>query len=98
MMHADPLKPMPRGDDWETPIDRFQFPAVDQRQGADPTWADTMDTLRAPRKRDQKPWEWRRESPIRPVVFHDTGTMDPVLQMEVDHILVHGAGVAENPP
>jgi len=55
---------------------RFSFPAVDQRYGADPTWADTLDTLRAPRKRDQKWWEWRRTSPIRPVVFEDPGTMD----------------------
>ena len=35
-----------------------------------------MDTLRVPRARDQKPWEWRRVSPIRPVVFEDPGTMD----------------------
>ena len=38
MMHADPLKPLPQGDDWDKPIDRFEFPALDQRQGADPTW------------------------------------------------------------
>jgi superfamily II DNA/RNA helicase len=89
MMHADPLKPIPRGDDWENPIDRFDFPALDQRQGADPTWADTMDTLRAPRKRDQKPWEWRSESPIRPVVFHDTGTMDQdVVHLHLEHRVV----------
>src|SRR5208337_316168 len=43
MMHADPLKPIPKGDDWEKPIERFLFPALDQRQGADPTWAGTMD-------------------------------------------------------
>lgn len=48
MMHADRLKPLPRGDDWDKPIDRFQFPALDQRHGADPTWSETMDTLRAP--------------------------------------------------
>ena len=48
LMHADPLKPLPRGDDWDKPIERFEFPALDQRQGADPTWAETMDTLRAP--------------------------------------------------
>jgi hypothetical protein len=35
-----------------------------------------MDTLRPPRRRDQKPWEWRRDAPVRPVVFHDPGTMD----------------------
>jgi hypothetical protein len=35
-----------------------------------------MDTLRTPRNRDQKFWEWRRMSPIRPVVFEDRGTID----------------------
>jgi len=55
---------------------RFAFPAVDQRHGADPTWAETMDTLRTPRQREQRLWEWRRTSPIRPVVFEDPGTMD----------------------
>lgn len=55
---------------------RFVFPALDQREGADPTWVETMDSLRVPRKRDQKPWEWRRVSPIRPVVFEDAGRMD----------------------
>lgn len=89
MMHADPLKPVARRDDWDKPIDRFDFPALDQRQGADPTWAETMDTLRPPRKRDQKPWEWRRESPIRPVVFEDTGTMDQdVVHLHLEHRVV----------
>ncbi|MFI5460731.1 MAG: DISARM system SNF2-like helicase DrmD [Isosphaerales bacterium] len=89
MMHADPLKPLPHGDDWEIPVDRFEFPALDQRQGADPTWSETMDTLRPPRKRDQKPWEWRRESPIRPVVFEDTGTMDQdVVHLHLEHRVV----------
>jgi len=89
MMHADPLKPLARGDDWDKPIDRFAFPALDQRQGADPTWAETIDTLRAPRNRDQKPWKWHRESPIRPVVFHDTGTMDQdVVHLHLEHRVV----------
>jgi len=55
---------------------RYSFPPLDQRAGADPTWADTMDTLRAPRRKDQSPWEWRRDAPIRPVVFEDPGTLD----------------------
>src|SRR5271157_5633786 len=89
MMHADPLKPLARGDDWDKPIDRFAFPALDQRRGADPTWAETIDTLRAPRNRDRKPWEWRRDSPIRPVVFHDTGTMDQdVVHLHLEHRVV----------
>jgi len=68
---------------------RCEFPALDQRQGADPTWTDTMDALRAPRERGQRPWEWRRESPIRPVVFEDTGTMDDkVVHLHLEHRVV----------
>ena len=51
----------------------WTFPALDRRTGADPTWAATLDTLRPPRKSDQKLADWRREAPIRPVVFEDAG-------------------------
>ncbi len=48
-----------------------------------------MDALRAPRERGQKPWEWRQESPIRPVVFEDTGTMDEdVVHLHLEHRVV----------
>jgi hypothetical protein len=68
---------------------RFLFPALDRRDGGDATWADTLDALRAPRRRDQKLWEWRRESPIRPVVFEDPGTMDDeVVQLHLEHRVV----------
>ena len=50
----------------------WTFPALDRRTGADPTWAATLDTLRPPRRRDQKLADWRREAPIRPVVFEAT--------------------------
>ena len=53
----------------------WTFPALDRRTGADPTWAATLDTLRAPRKSDQKLADWRREAPIRPVVFEDAGVL-----------------------
>ena len=53
----------------------WTFPALDRRMGADPTWAATLDTLRAPRRRDQKLADWRREAPIRPVVFEDAGVL-----------------------
>jgi hypothetical protein len=68
---------------------RFRFPALDKRAGADPTWAETLDTLRAPRPRDQKLWEWRRESPPRPVVFEDPGTLDgEVVHLHLEHRVV----------
>jgi hypothetical protein len=69
--------------------ERAAFPALDQRAGADPSWAETMDTLRAPKPRDQKYWEWRRSSPIRSVVFEDTGTMDDdVVHLHLEHRVV----------
>jgi hypothetical protein len=72
-MGAEPLASVD-GDEGGPP--RCRFPSIDQQEGADPTWADTMDTLRVPKPRDQKFWEWRKGSPIRPVVFEDTGKMD----------------------
>ena len=49
----------------------WRFPELDGRVASDPSWAATLDTLRVPIKRDQKPLEWRKEAPIRPVVFSD---------------------------
>jgi len=67
----------------------FKFPAIDERSGADPTWAETMDTLRVPRKRDQKLWEWRRTSPIRPIVFEDSGLVgDDVVHLHLEQRVV----------
>lgn len=70
IMGAEPLRKT------ETPDGptRYHFPSIEQKHGSD--WSDTMDTLRAQRKRDQKFWDWRRESPIRPVVFEDRGVID----------------------
>lgn len=76
LMGAEPLKVLPHKEESSDGPPCWSLPALDQRQGADPTWADTIDTLRAPRRRDQRIWDWRRESPIRPVIFEDPGTMD----------------------
>jgi hypothetical protein len=73
LMGAEPLTSV---DDAGGGPPRCRFPAIDQQKGTDPSWADTMDTLRVPKPRDQKFWEWRKTSPIRPVVFEDTGKMD----------------------
>lgn len=67
----------------------MQFPALDQLPGADPSWAETLDSLRAPRQREQKFWQWRKESPIRPIVFEDTGTLDDeVVHLHLEHRVV----------
>ncbi len=67
----------------------FVFPSLDQRQGGDQSWANTLDALRTPRQREQPFWEWRRESAIRPVVFEDPGTMtDEVVHLHLEHRVV----------
>ncbi len=53
----------------------YVFPPLDRRAETDPSWAATLDSLRAPRRPDQKLAEWRREAPIRPVVFEDAGVL-----------------------
>ena len=73
----------------ESGLTRFRFPGIDERSGADPTWAETMDTLRVPRKKDEKLWDWRRQSPIRPVVFEDTGMVgDDVVHLHLEQRVV----------
>lgn len=85
LMGSDALQAVGDGED----VSRFEFPALDQRSGADPTWADTMDTLRVPKKRDQTLWDWRHSSPIRPVVFEDPGTLDDeVVHMHLEQRVV----------
>jgi hypothetical protein len=83
---GDPLKPAAGV---AAGPDRFRFPPLDQRAGADPTWADTMDALRAPRPRDMKLWDWRRTSPPRPVIFQDAGTLDDdTVHLHLEHRVV----------
>jgi superfamily II DNA or RNA helicase len=53
----------------------WSFPRLDRRAETDPSWAATLDTLRAPRQHNQKLADWRREAPIRPVVFEDAGVL-----------------------
>jgi hypothetical protein len=48
-----------------------------------------VDTLRPRRRPDQKLWQWRRESPIRPVVFKDSGRLDDeVVHLHLEHRVV----------
>ncbi len=68
---------------------RWVLPHLHERKGADPTWAATLDTLRVPRKKGQTPAEWRRQAPIRPVVFKDPGNLDgEVVHLHLEHRVV----------
>jgi superfamily II DNA or RNA helicase len=88
MLGAEPLR-SEVGEDGAPGPARFLFPALDRAKGGDPSWADALDALRPPRRREQKQWDWRREAPIRPVVFTDPYTMDEdVVQLHLEHRVV----------
>ena len=71
MMHAPPLA-QGRDEDGR-PV--WTFPPLGRRATTDPSWTATLDSLRAPMKMGQKLAEWRRDAPIRPVVFEDAGVL-----------------------
>lgn len=71
LLGVEPLR-QSTGEDGE-PL--WTFPPLDRRAETDASWAATLDTLRAPRQTNQKLAEWRREAPIRPVVFEDAGVL-----------------------
>jgi len=86
MLGAEALHPV------ETPPHaraRFAFPNLEARHGADPTWSATLDTLRAPPEDGRRNFEWRRDSPIRPVIFSaPDGIDDDVVQLHLQHRVV----------
>ena len=66
---------------------RYSIPALDRQAGSG--WVDTTDTLRAKRQKDQDKFEWRREAPVRPVVFRDPNKVtDEVVQLHLEHPVV----------
>jgi SNF2 family DNA or RNA helicase len=82
----DPITRVQDGSSDDRP--RFAFPDLASREGADPTWAETIDTLREPLKRGENPWEFR-EKPLRPIVFNDPGVIDDsVVHLHLEHRVV----------
>ena len=53
----------------------WAFPPLERRAATDPSWTATLDSLRPPRELNQKLADWRKEAPIRPVVFKDAGAL-----------------------
>jgi len=84
LIGAEGLRPLSTEDGG---LERFAFPVLDER--ADPTWTETMDSLRVLRPRGEPVWQWRRESPVRPVVFEDPGVVsDDVVHLHLEHQVV----------
>lgn len=70
-------------------VNQWLLPPLDLLSATDESWRKTMDMLRSPRKKDQKIWEWRNTSPVRPVVFQDPGSLDgKVIHLHLEHRFV----------
>jgi len=77
------------GDACPTGPTRYVFPNLETRHGADPSWSATLDTLRALPDDGQTGYQWRKESPIRPVVFTaPEGIDDDIVQLHLQHRVV----------
>ena len=87
MLGSSPLHALPA--DAAHPA-RFALPNLENRPGADPTWSPTLDALRAPpQDGGRRDFQWRRDSPVRPVVFQAPEGMDEnVVQLHLEHRLV----------
>lgn len=82
MLGAPPLERVAGADGQEV----WQVPALNERVAADPTWNATLDTLRAPRPSNKSLTDWRREAPIRPVVFADSGKLtEETVHLHLEH-------------
>ena len=68
---------------------QFVIPNLESQRGADPSWATTLDTLRPLPRDGRRDFAWRKESPIRPVVFEaPEGIDESSVQLHLSHRLV----------
>ena len=83
LMGAHALNAKPSGDQ-----PQWQVPALHQQLAGGSGWEAVMDTLRKPNLDKLKDAEWRRESPIRPVVFEDNGRLnEDAVHLHLEHPL-----------
>jgi hypothetical protein len=64
----------------------YQFPNLETGLGLDPTWGESLDTLRQPPQDGKRDHRWRSDSPIRPVRFTAPDTIDDTsVQLHLGH-------------
>ena len=86
MLGAETLNPIstPKGQP-----EKFSFPNIETRQGGDPTWITTLDTLRSLPEEGEYGFQWRKNAKIRPIVFQSPdGVDDSVVQLHLHHRVV----------
>jgi SNF2 family DNA or RNA helicase len=68
------------------PENRIQFPVDPTGKSIDPSWSNTLDSLRQPPKDGKRNFIWRREAPIRPITFSPPDTVDDsIVQLHLGH-------------
>lgn len=78
IMGAEPLR--------SDGTDKFVFPNLDVRHGSDPTWINTLDVLRKPPEDGKYSFQWRKDFPLRPVVFNPPeGIDESIVQLHLQH-------------
>jgi hypothetical protein len=76
------LEPIPLGKE----ITGYRFPDLQSR---DTSWIRAMDGLRPPRPREARKEDWRREQPLRPIMFEDPGNLDDkAVHIHLEHRVV----------
>lgn len=83
LLGAKPLEPLNK----EQTI--FRFPDLEEVVGADISWRATLDSLRRARHPGEEFWRWRKDAPLRPVIFEDAGQLDADrVHLHLEHLLV----------
>jgi superfamily II DNA or RNA helicase len=83
---ATPLVPQ------KEPPGSYGVRALEPLGMTDPTWQEVLDTLRPPRPRKSKEWEWRAQNPPRPVSFEPATTLaSETVQIHLQHRLTQKA-------
>ncbi len=81
LLGAEPLKDLHGG--------LWQFPEMADVKDAGPGWQETLDSLRQPRKPEERLRDWRRSSPLRPLVFKDVGSLEnSTVHLHLEHRVV----------
>lgn len=84
--HLAPLPSPPRLAS-QSHLVQYTFPPLDV---TDPSWVETLDTLRAPRDEEKQTLAaWRQQAPLRPVVFGAPDSLDGhVVHLHLEHRIV----------
>jgi hypothetical protein len=82
LLGGEPLRPVRRKDGSE----QWVIPQPSGDRTGSRRWQTLFDALREPRKPGQQWQEWRSESPVRPLVFADSGTLsNKTVHLHLEH-------------